>query len=126
MAVIGSFLALLHAWAATAGAVAAGLLVLLGALDGAGAIRARPWLDRLALALLAAMVVSALLGPGIVIGVRPPSDATHYLFAAIALATVPVLRFAAVRRGSARAGWWVAGGGAVTLVALVRLWATGG
>jgi hypothetical protein len=126
MAAIGSILALFHAWSATAGAVAAALLVVLGVLDGARAISAKRRLDRLVLALLAAMTVSALLGPGIVIGVRPPSDPLHFLYAVIALATVPLLRYTAGRRGSPRIGWWVAAGGLVTLGSLLRLWVTGG
>ena len=126
MAAIGSLFAQLHAWVATAAAVVALLIVLLGALDGLGAIAARRWLDRLMVALLVALGATVILGPGIVIGVRPPSDPMHYLYALVAVAAVPSARYAAGRRGATRAGWWFAVGGLVTLAALVRLWGTGG
>lgn len=126
MSVIGSMLALPHAWLATAGAVVAAALVLLGALDGAGVVDARRWLDRLAIALVALMLGALLLGPAMAIGAGGPADPLHFLFAAVAVLAVPVLRQVAVQRGSARVGWWVAAGAVLTLVALQRLWATGG
>ncbi|HYO43646.1 MAG TPA: hypothetical protein VES19_10655 [Candidatus Limnocylindrales bacterium] len=126
MATIGSLLAQLHAWVATAGAVIAGLLVLLGALHGLGILAGRRWLGRLVVALVVTLGVAVILGPGIVIGVRPPSDPTHYLYAFVAVAAVPSAWYAARGSSPSRTGWWVAAGGLVTLAALLRLWGTGG
>ena len=98
MAAIGSLLAVLHAWVAIAGAVIAVILVVVGLLDGAGIRRARAWLDRLAAILFVTMVAAVLLGPGIVAGVGMPSSPLHFLLAAIAVLTVPALRFVAIRR----------------------------
>jgi hypothetical protein len=126
MEVIGSALAVLHAWVATLAAIIAGALVVLGVLDALRMVDARRWLDRLVLALLVALLGATVLGPGIVIGVRPPTDPLHFLYAGIALGTVPVLRFVAHERRSDRLGGWLAVGGIITLGALLRLWATGG
>jgi hypothetical protein len=126
MAAIGSYLALLHAWVAVAGAVVAAILVVLGVLQGLGAFGAKRWLDRLVLALFGAMVLAVLLGPGIVIAVAPPASALHFGYAAVAVAATPTLRLVGTRRGSQRIGWWVAAGALLTLGALLRLWATGG
>lgn len=118
-------LALLHAWVAVGAAVLAGALLVLAVLGAGGMARTRAWQDRLAVGLFAVLLVAALLGPGIVIGVRPPSDPMHYLYAVAALGAVPLGRLVAVRRGLANVSWWVAGGAAVTLMALFRLWSTG-
>ena len=125
MATIGSMLAVLHSWVAIAGAVVAVALVIVGVIDGAGAGRARMWLDRLAAALFVTMVAAVLLGPGIVAGVGMPSSPLHFLLAAFAVLAVPTLRFVALRRGSAHLGWWMAAGGVVTLLALLGLWSSG-
>jgi hypothetical protein len=125
MAAIGSMLAVLHAWVAVAGAVVAVVLVVVGVLEGAGLGRVRGWLDRLAAILFVTMVAAVLLGPGIVAGVGMPSSPLHFLLAAIAVLTVPALRLAAIRRRSTRVGWWMAAGGALTLIALLSLWSTG-
>ncbi len=123
---IASALAVLHAWVATAVAVVAGVLVVVGLLDSLRIIAARHWLDRLVLLLVAGVLVAVLLGPPVFIGVRPPSDPLHFLYAALALGSVPALRFVAHRRRSARLGGWLAVGGLITLGTLLRLWATGG
>ena len=125
MAAIGSLLAVLHAWVAVAGAVVAFILVVVGLLGGAGIGSSRGWLDRLAAVLLVTMVAAVLLGPGIVAGVGMPSSPLHFLLAAIAVLTVPALRLVAIRRSSTHLGWWMAAGAAVTLLALLSLWATG-
>jgi hypothetical protein len=125
MAAIGSILAVLHAWVAVAGALVAVVLIVVGVLDGAGIGRARAWLDRLAAILFVTMVAAVLLGPGIVAGVGMPSSPLHFLLAAIAVLTVPALRFLAIRRRSAHIGWWMASGAALTLLALLSLWSTG-
>lgn len=125
MAAIGSLLATLHAWVAVAGAVVAVVLVVVGVIAGARVGGARKWLDQLAAILLVTMVAAVLLGPGIVAGVGMPASPLHFLLAAIAVLTVPALRFAAIRRRSTRIGWWMAAGAAVTLLALLSLWSTG-
>jgi hypothetical protein len=125
MATIGSMLAVLHAWVAVAGALTALVLGVVGVLDGAGLVRARWWLDRLAGILFVTMVAAVLLGPGIVAGVGMPSSPVHFLLAATAVLAVPALRFVAIRRRSTRSGWWLAAGAAVTLLALLGLWSTG-
>jgi hypothetical protein len=125
MATIGSLLAVLHLWVAIAGAIVAGILVVVGLLDGAGIVAARRWLDRLATLLFVTMVAAVLLGPGIVAGVGMPSSPVHFLLAAIAVLTVPALRLLAIRRSSTHLGWWMAAGAVVTLLALLGLWSTG-
>jgi uncharacterized membrane protein YwaF len=126
MEVIGSALAVVHAWVATLAAVVAAALVVLGVLDALRLVEARRWLDRLVLLLVATVIVAAILGPGIVIGVRPPSDPLHFLYALVAVMAVPAFRLVAQQRRSDRLGGWLAVGGLVTLGALLRLWATGG
>jgi hypothetical protein len=126
MAALGSLFATLHAWVATAAAVVASLLVFGGVLDGLGAVHGRRWLDRLLIVLLILLGVALVLGPGIVVGLRPPSDPLHYVYAVLAVAALPAGRYVAGRRGSSRIGWWVAAGGIITLAALYRLWVTGG
>jgi hypothetical protein len=125
MEAIATLLARLHAWIATASAVIAGLVVIVGALDGAGIVHARAWLDRLAVALFGSLVLVALLGPGIIIGLGGPADPLHLVCAAIALAAVPLARLVASRRGSERPGWWAAAGGVATLGMLYLLWQSG-
>lgn len=119
-------MAQLHAWVATGAALMAGAVLVLAVLDATGLAEAGGWRDRLSVGLFVALLVAALLGPGIVIGVRPPSDPMHYLYALAAIGAVPAGRLLAVRRGSTRVSWWVAGGAFVTLLALLRLWSTGG
>jgi len=126
MAAIGSLFAQLHAWAALAAAVTAGLLVVIGALDSLGVVAGKRWLDRILITMLACLGVAVLLGPGIVIGVGPPSDPMHYLYAFVAVAAAPWARYTAGRRGATRIGGWVAVGGLITLATLFRLWGTGG
>lgn len=126
MEALGTIMAQLHAWVATGAAILAGAVLVLAVLDATGILTTRRWQDRLSIALFVALVGAALLGPGIVIGVRPPSDAMHYVYAVAALGAVPAGRILAVRRGSGRVSWWVAGGAVVTLFALLRLWSTGG
>ena len=126
-------LAVLHAWLASAAAVVAAGAVVLGALAGLGLAAgrsARLWLDRLVLGLLAVVTANVALG-GLVAflglgGRSGPADPLHLVYAAAALVALPVARFEVERRGSTRVGWWVCGGGLVTLGALLRLWATGG
>jgi hypothetical protein len=125
VAAIGSVLAVLHAWVAVAGALVAVVLIIVGVLDGAGIGRARGWLDRLAAILFVTMLAAVLLGPGIVAGVGMPSSPLHFLLAAMAVLTVPALRFLAIRRTSTRVGWWMATGATLTLLALLSLWSTG-
>ncbi len=119
-------MAQLHAWIATGAAVLAGTVLILAVLDATGVVATVRWRDGLSVALFVALLGAVLLGPGIVIGVRPPSDPMHYLYAVAAIGAVPAGRFHAVRRGSTRVSWWVAGGALVTLFALFRLWSTGG
>ena len=124
-----SVLAVVHAWIAAGAAIAAAAMVVVGVVDALGlvpAAGARRWLDRLLLALLALVAATAMLGPLLVVLVRPPADWLHLLYAVLALAAAPTARLIAARRGSARIGAWVAAGGLVTLGALLRLWMTGG
>ncbi len=125
MEALGTIMALLHAWVATGAAVLAGAVLVLAVVDATGLTTTRHWQDRLSVALFLALLGAVLLGPGIVIGVRPPSDPMHYLYALAAVGAVPAGRFLAVRRGAARVSLWVAGAALVTLVALLRLWNTG-
>jgi hypothetical protein len=124
--------AVLHAWLAAAVAVLTVGATLLGALAGSGVARGRAvrrWLDRLVLAVLAVVAANLLLGAAVALlasGGKGPADLLHLVYAMVALLTLPVLRLEAMRRRSARIGWWVCAGGLVTLGALLRLWATGG
>jgi len=125
-----STLAQVHAWLAVGAVVVAMLATLAGAALGAGFAGGRRWLvaaDRLILALLVLVAVAVALGPVLALGRGSgPSDPLHLVYAAVALLAMPVLRLEAMRRRSARAGWWICAGGLVTLGALLRLWATGG
>ena len=125
MEALGAIMAQLHAWVATGAALLAGAVLVLAVLDATGAAATRGWQDRLSIALFLALLGAMLLGPGIVIGVRPPSDPMHYLYAVAAVGAVPAARLLAARRGSDRMSWLVAGGAVVTLLALLRLWNTG-
>ena len=124
--------AVLHAWLAAAAAVLTVGATVIGALEGSGVARGRAvrlWLDRLVLAVLAVVAANVLLGAGVALlgsGGKGPADLLHLVYAMVALLTIPVLRLEAMRRRSARIGWWVCAGGLVTLGALLRLWATGG
>jgi hypothetical protein len=118
-------ISLLHAWLATLSAVLAALLVVLGALVGVGMVHGVRWLDRLIVAVMAAVAAAGILGPLLFIVVAPPSETVHILYAGVALLAAPVARLESLRRRSTRAGWWVAAGGLVTLGAILRLWATG-
>jgi hypothetical protein len=122
---IGTTLAMLHGWAGILAALLAASMVVVGALHGLGRVHGRRALDRLVLALLAATGVAAVLGIGVLIAVRPPSDALHLVYGAAAVLAVPAARTIAGMRRSPRLGWWLAAGGLVTLGALLRLWATG-
>ena len=123
---IGSTLAMVHGWAGVLSALLAAAIVVLGVLDGLGVVRARRGLDRLVLGLLAATGAGAILGLGVLVGQRPPSDALHLVYGVAAVVAVPGARLIAGMRRSPRLGWWLAAGGLVTLGALLRLWATGG
>jgi hypothetical protein len=106
------------------------LATLAGAGMGLGALHGRQWLvlvDRLILGGLLLVAAALALGPVLVLarGVGP-ADALHLVYAVVALLAMPLARLEAMRRRSARLGWWVCAGGLVTLGALLRLWATGG
>jgi hypothetical protein len=122
-----------HAWLAVAAGVVAALAAVLGAMAGLGIARGRAmrlWLDRAVLALLVVVAANVALGGLVAIlgagGRAGPADPLHFVYAVVALLVVPVLRLEAMRRRSARVGWWVCAGAIVTLGALLRLWATGG
>ncbi len=123
-------LAQVHAWLAAGAAIAAVLATGAGVALGAGAAGGRRWLvaaDRLILALLVLVAAAIALGAGLALGRGAgPSDPLHLVYAGVALLAMPVLRLEAMRRRSARLGWWICAGGLVTLGALLRLWATGG
>jgi len=124
----GSTLAQLHAWIAVVVAVVAALLVALGTLQALGIVRggsAKLWLDRLILVLLAAVTVACVVGLLVLVLVAPPREWLHLVYAALALAAAPLARYTAARRRSRRLGAWVAGGGLLTLAALLRLCGTG-
>ena len=124
---IGSTLAMIHGWAGILSALLAAAVVVLGVLDGMGVrprtARARPPGARAARRPPRA---GAILGIGVLVGRRPPSDALHLVYGVAAVVAVPGARLAAGMRRSPRLGWWLAAGGLVTLGALLRLWATGG
>ena len=123
-------LAQVHAWLAAGAAIAAVLATVAGVALGAGAAGGRRWLvaaDRLILALVVLVAAAIALGVGLALGRGAgPSDPLHLVYAGVALFALPALRLEAMRRRSARLGWWICAGGLVTLGALLRLWATGG
>ena len=86
----------------------------------------RRLVDRLVLGVLAALVLAAATGAAALVTAGPPSDALHYLYAALALAALPVARYLG-RSGSVRRRAGLLGAGTVLLLGfLFRLFTTGG
>jgi hypothetical protein len=124
----GSALVQLHGWLANATAVVAVAIVAAGASAGLGILtgsRARRWMDRALLVLIAVVAAASVVGVIVLVAVGPPREWLHVVYAAVALWAVPVARAVGRARASTRIGWWVAAGGLVTLAALLRLWGTG-
>ncbi len=87
---------------------------------------ARPWLEKLRVAVVSLLVVQALLGALIYSQGERPSEGLHLLYGAFALGAIPaVSAFAAEAPPRSRAGA-LAIGGLFTLVLIWRLFVTGG
>ena len=115
------FAASLHALLAlgTAAAVAVVSVVALVRRDAARAT-AKP----LAVAILLGVATSAVGAAMLVLGERP-REWLHYLYAGLTLTMLPYATVATTRWPRTRRAWTVAGVGLVTLVLVVRLYATG-
>jgi hypothetical protein len=81
--------------------------------------------DRLVLAAIAVVAVAAASGLAVLVLVGPPSDALHFVYAAVALLGFPVVRYVA-RNAQPRRFSLFLGIAAVALLGVVaRLWTTG-
>ena len=110
------------AWIAVAGAVA----VVAAALPTAAGRSASYRLGDLAILVLVGSTAAAALG-GLVLlllGHRP-SEALHFLYGAVALAAMPMARYAMRDRSVSQMARFVALAGVVVLVSIVRLFMTG-
>jgi hypothetical protein len=115
----------LHLWLA----IASGLLVLLVGLEAAfRAVRRAPpgaAATRLERLLLLAIGVTAAGGLGILAGGGSPRELLHFVYGVFAFGTLPVLARAAARWEPRRRGLAALLAAVVTLVAILRLAATG-
>ena len=87
----------------------------------------QPWTDRTILVAMVVVLANWLAGAWIVVTGGRPTDPLHYLYAVLALAALPVTRFAGAGAAWDRRRPLVVALGAVVLVGLVvRLAQTGG
>jgi hypothetical protein len=75
--------------------------------------------------LIGSTAVAALAGLVLLALGHRPSEALHFLYAAVALAAVPIARYATRDRGVIQMARFVALAGLVVLVSIVRLFMTG-
>jgi len=110
------------AWIAVAGAVA----VVVAALPAAaGRTASYRLLDLAILGLIGSTVAAALAGLVLLLLGHRPSEALHFLYAVVALAAMPIARYAMRDRSVSRMARFVALAGVIVVVALVRLFMTG-
>jgi hypothetical protein len=110
------------AWVAVVGAVA----VVAAALPtAAGRTESYRLLDLAILVQIGSTAAAALVGLLLLVGGRGPSEALHFVYAAVALAIVPVVRYTARERTAVRMARLVALAGLVAAVSIVRLFMTG-
>ena len=103
-------------------AIGVALAALTGSLSGRSVRRLT---DRLILAALVAVAVAIASGLLLLVTGHSPTDPLHLLYAVVALAALPVARFAVPSVRSERRGWIVAGGGLILIGLMVRLLQTG-
>jgi hypothetical protein len=116
----------LHLWFAVA-AIAADLGLVAVSLVGVATRRWNRLLgDRLVLAVLGATGLAALLGAGVAVTSRAPSDALHFVYAVVALVVLPIARYIGRSGSDRRRAGWLALGSLVQLTVFVRLLQTGG
>ena len=110
------------AWIVVVGAVA----VVAAALPtAAGWTASYRLLDLAILGLIVSTVAAALAGLVLLLIGHRPSEALHFLYAAVALAAMPVARYAMRDRSVIRMARFVALAGVIVLVSIVRLFMTG-
>jgi hypothetical protein len=119
------FMAELHAalaWVAVAGAVA----VVAAALPAAaGRTASYRLLDLAILGLVGSTAAAALAGLLLMLLGHRPSEALHFLYAAVALAAMPIARYAMRDGRVTQMARFVALAGVMALVSIVRLFMTG-
>jgi hypothetical protein len=84
----------------------------------------RKWLDRTILGALFAVAAAGVSGATLAVSGHSPSDALHYLYAVVALVTLPLARFWGGRLAAPRPGRMLLAGLIFTGVTL-RLFQTG-
>ncbi len=115
----------IHLWLFAVTLVLA-LVLLIAAVAGALQSRFRVLLvDRLILATLAALALTTLIGPPLLVTGHQPPDRLHFLYAALAWAALPVGRYVARSGTARRRGIALAAGAAVLVGAAFRLYMTG-
>lgn len=104
------------------------LAVVLFAVSLIGAVQSRfrtLLVDRLILAALAALALTSLIGPPLLISGQQPPDRLHFLYAGLAWVALPIARYAARSGDARRRGIALIVGTAVLLGACLRLYMTG-
>jgi hypothetical protein len=115
-----------HFWFALA-AIAGDVALVAVSLAGVATRRwGRLWGDRLVLAVLATTGLAALLGAGVALTSRAPSDALHLVYGVVALVVLPIARYVGRAGSDRRRAGWLALGSVVQLAVYARLLQTGG
>ena len=110
------------AWIAVAGAVA----VVAAALPAAaGRTASYRLLDLVILGLIGSTVAASLAGLVLLLLGHRPSEALHFIYAAVALAAMPIARYALRDRSVSSMARFVALAGLIVLASVVRLFMTG-
>ncbi len=110
------------AWLAAASIV---LVMVVALWTAAGRTRGYAWLDRVLLAQLAVAALAAVTGGASFALSRPPDDALHLVYGAVAVAAPLAARIATQGAGPRKIGRWVAIAAAVAIGATVRSFMTG-
>ena len=101
------------------------VVVAAGALSSRGNDPSRLLIDRVILVQLLLAAATALAGLVLALTVRGPSDPLHFVYAAIVVGGLPVVRYAVHRRARPSFGRWIAVAALVVMGALLRSFMTG-
>jgi hypothetical protein len=106
--------------------VASTLAVFVAALPGAMVREARrTWIDRAVLVQLVAAALACLAGLAVAVTQGAPSDALHFVYAAVVLALLPATRYAVHGMTGRRFAIWIAVAALIAMGALLRSFMTG-